>query len=428
MNSRSQEIKEKKSAQTLCLDQHKNHSLFFWVLFLFLALTFYGCGNDQSLPVTTQSGDPQLSSVIIGKTDWLQVSELAKESKEVINSQFVAELQIPGSMAGQGSRCTGFLINDSVIMTNHHCIPNAKYALGVSATFDDGVDENGVSKSARFRCSEFLGSNQALDFALIGCQGTPGSSRGHAILDARVQADKSDLYVIQINCDYYLDPACVEKKLIAHGQLGLTDKKDLNFSHNADTLGGSSGSPVFSAQSHSVIGLHNMGYEAFGAGRGTVNFAVPMLAIIKALVTQYPSIEFTVVEETPTPSAEIETDSFEPNDDLASATDLSDQLFNEESEKINVIQIDNQAISTGEDRDFYSLNLPHPQSLKIHLAFKHAEGDLDIYLLDASGKILKQSAGSKNDENLRATLKAGRYVVMVKGFRNAKASYSLKIQ
>jgi hypothetical protein len=171
-----------------------------------------------------------------------------------------------------------------------------------------------------------------------------------------------------------------------------------------------------------------MGYEAFGAGRGTVNFAVPMLAIIKALVTQYPSIEFTVVEETPTPSAEIETDSFEPNDDLASATDLSDQLFNEESEKINVIQIDNQAISTGEDRDFYSLNLPHPQSLKIHLAFKHAEGDLDIYLLDASGKILKQSAGSKNDENLRATLKAGRYVVMVKGFRNAKASYSLKIQ
>jgi hypothetical protein len=55
-------------------------------------------------------------------------------------------------------------------------------------------------------------------------------------------------------------------------------------SYNADTLGGSSGSPVLSENSHEVIALHHYGFNKDAWGRGTHNSGVRASHVRAALL------------------------------------------------------------------------------------------------------------------------------------------------
>src|SRR5690606_25130968 len=138
------------------------------------------------------------SSVIIGEIDWKETESLAASSREASNARAVGKINLPWA----DSRCTAFLIAEDVIMTNHHCIEQASHAQGVTATFDL-VEGSVESQRQYFDCSEFIGNNAELDFALLRCEGSPGSQYGVVNLAASAASAGSDLYVIHQNCDYY---------------------------------------------------------------------------------------------------------------------------------------------------------------------------------------------------------------------------------
>jgi hypothetical protein len=78
-----------------------------------LVLFATSCGKE------VPSGEFKVSSssIIIGGLDWSEVTNLAEQSEEAVNAKMVAHIDLPFI----GSRCTGFMINDDILMTNHHC-------------------------------------------------------------------------------------------------------------------------------------------------------------------------------------------------------------------------------------------------------------------------------------------------------------------
>jgi hypothetical protein len=110
-------------------------------------------------------------------------------------------------------------------------------------------------------------------------------------------------------------------------------------------------------------------------------------------------------------------DPFEPNDERTRAT----LLFRDRDEAIGVI--------CGND-DFYEVVPQQGCTLRTHLRFVHAEGDLDMELLDkATGNRLGVSNGTSDVEQIDFTApNANRVVVRVHGFSAATNVYRLRIE
>ena len=109
----------------------------------------------------------------------------------------------------------------------------------------------------------------------------------------------------------------------------------------------------------------------------------------------------------------------EPNNSFNSATSLGDR----------------QGVFPGweicypGDVDHYSVALKSGQRLTITIVFKHADGDLELVLLDPAGKVIGASRSSSNNETLvhQATA-AGKYIFAVYGLAGAIAPYSIELQ
>lgn len=241
-------------------------------LFFLLGLIFLSaCDDSSSIPKTTACA--LRAKLIIGNLDWVDFRTSGGTSQDA-NEQTVAQLKVPRLQAN----CTGFLISDDLLMTNNHCVPSASVAVGARAVFRS---VSGLRES--FTCEALVLTNVPLDFSLLRCSGAPGRKYGVVRL-AETPATLGDpVYVIQENCDYIRDPRCLVDKYVAFGRVQRTQKNRLY--HDADTLGGSSGSPVFSELTHDVVALHNAGQpgDALGA---PVNLSVPMGQITRVLRTQ----------------------------------------------------------------------------------------------------------------------------------------------
>lgn len=92
-------------------------------------------------------------------------------------------------------------------------------------------------------------------------------------------------------------------------------------------------------------------------------------------------------------------DSFEPNDTRGSAAGVSPGL-----------QTGLQACS-GDD-DFFALGLLANETIDVDLRFSHAEGDIDLQLLDGSGNVVASGTSGSDDESLSYTVPAnGTYAI-----------------
>ncbi|RIK77373.1 MAG: hypothetical protein DCC68_17415 [Planctomycetota bacterium] len=113
-------------------------------------------------------------------------------------------------------------------------------------------------------------------------------------------------------------------------------------------------------------------------------------------------------------------DRFEANDDPASATDLG--LLGDRTEA-------NLSIHLPNNDDYYRFTAAGTGALNATLAFAHAEGDLDLRLLDAGMNVLAESISADDNEELTFAVDAGgSYYLHVYGFEGAtNASYSLSI-
>lgn len=362
-------------------------------------------GDEDALGVALDGGKDE-AAVILGGIDWQEASSLAEGTAERQNARAVAYLDIPAA----GSRCTGFLIAPDMLMTNHHCIPTAESARGVSAYFRY---EQGAAGDTPVDCSIFVGNDAALDYALLQCASRPGDTLGVIDLDNRAARRSEAVYAIHQNCDYYSDSACAPTKKMSPGSVQTVGNE---IAHSADTLGGSSGSPLFATSSHKVIGLHHSGTGNTGNGRGTMNYAVPMSRIVPALLARYPGLQLgaraPTTPTTPTPPTQ---DLYEPNNTRQGATAV--QLpFASQAARIDA-----------GDVDLFTFN-SNGTSRTIQLAFRHATGDLDVHVFNAGGVEIARSTGTSDTESITSAFPAGQVFVRVSGYRSAVGTYDLTLR
>jgi V8-like Glu-specific endopeptidase len=361
---------------------------------LISSLFLFSCGRQEG----AIAGNPIGSSIIVGNVNWKEISSLSMSNRVRLNSNPVGDIEIPAV----GSRCTGFLISPSVLMTNQHCIPSSGYAQGVKVSFNH---LKGVEKGGRefFICDTFLGNNKKLDFALLECQGRPGDKYGVVQLDNKEMKVEESIYVIQQNCDYYAKRNCDWSKKYSNGKIKKIEEE---LAHDADTLGGSSGSPVFSWDGHKVVAIHHAGYGNNGMGRGYRNYAVPMRLIIPYLAEHFPNLGI---------GGSSGGSKNSDNNSMATAFKLK---LNSKAKGV---------ISNKSDQDYFTFSLDKRKKVVIKLSLASNSGDLDLYLGDKKGKTLAKSESASKNEKLEGYLKAGTYYVLIKGYRGAKGSYSLGV-
>jgi V8-like Glu-specific endopeptidase len=166
--------------------------------------------------------------------------------------------------------CTGFLVSTDLLLTNKHCIENENEAS--SSTADFGYDSPGSTPES-FDVSSLVLSNSSasgLDYTLVRLSGNPGLRYGHVTFDVPDPnfkfIDNPSLLVIE-------HPAGLSKQVSIKdcevGDLqvvGVQEGLKTDFGHHCDTLGGSSGSPVFDIETGKVVGLHHMGFKAAEVG------------------------------------------------------------------------------------------------------------------------------------------------------------------
>jgi len=245
---------------------------------------------------------------IIGYIDWIeynQTGDYAQNSNELA----VAQIKIPSMLAS----CTGFLINEDTIMTNNHCISSPSKSPNVEAIFRS---ENGDRTS--FVCDQFITTNFQYDFTLIKCNNSPGKEFGWVGLSHLKPEIDSQIYLVQENCDYISDPHCVIDKFVAFGK--ILGSQQTRIYHNADTLAGSSGSPIFSEESHQVIAIHNAG-SITSDENSAKNGGVPMYKIRNLIETTTDVIihEFGTAGEFPIGQIETLPEN-EPHEDINDST------------------------------------------------------------------------------------------------------------
>lgn len=244
--------------------------------------------SSSELTIQAQKYPPQ--GITGNSVDWVETSTLESGSPERIHANRVAALtkDAPPYTTNHPSRfCTGFLVGPDLLMTNDHCTRSRNgsdtYAGTIAVfNFENGVDP---SQLEAFRCDTLVRRDILIDVALLRCQAgpigssspvLPGDHRGRGFIDLEDYSelqDGDDIYVINQNCvdgglttPPFTNRTCVPTKKLSRGDLlnyycpnpGTKLGRGYFFDlfHNADTLPGSSGSPIFSATTHKIVGIH----------------------------------------------------------------------------------------------------------------------------------------------------------------------------
>lgn len=218
--------------------------------------------------------------VIVGDLDWQEAATLpAGAGRTAANA--AGYVSIPS----QSSRCSGFLVGRDVVMTNNHCVPDAASAVGVVVNFRY---ETRWDTTGAVRCERFLGTNVALDYTILGCEGFPGDTFGVLNLDDSPVVNGTAISLLHQQCDYFTTPSCVPTKKLSPGT--ITGTRNTNrITHNADMLGGSSGGAIVKAGTSDLVAINNAHVLPPNTnGRGTTNVGVPMSLIVPDLLVRFP--------------------------------------------------------------------------------------------------------------------------------------------
>jgi V8-like Glu-specific endopeptidase len=241
-----------------------------------------------------------LESIINSEDNFLNVYWLFGA---IYSSQAVCLIEIPeGTKKG-----TGFLIGPDLILTNHHVLKNEEYVRKAVARFDYMEDSTGVCKLGRvFRFQPdfyFWSPAEELDYALVRLQDRPlkevtveggelslmdlvlqGKHRGYLTLRPEYVLKEERVNIIQ-------HPDGDPMKVVLTQNYVVNEMSGSRLQYVADTMEGSSGSPVFNKK-WEVVALHHSGApyppdsvgqtikKAF-KGRYRVNEGIPMRAILE---------------------------------------------------------------------------------------------------------------------------------------------------
>lgn len=243
-----------------------------------------------------------LESVINSEDNFLDIYLLFGA---IYSSQAVCRIEVP-ELTAQG---TGFLIGPDLLLTNQHVLKNEDDVKDAVLRFDFRADATGaVPREGRlFKLQpDFYHYSIAeeLDYALVRLQEPPlkeiavqgkvdlsimdltlkGKHRGYLLLRPNNIREHERVNIIQ-------HPDGDPMKVVMTQNYVVDDMSDSRVQYVADTMPGSSGSPVFN-KNWEVVALHHSGTpyppESVGGtlkkawkGRFRVNEGVPIKAILK---------------------------------------------------------------------------------------------------------------------------------------------------
>lgn len=167
---------------------------------------------------------------VIGQLDWIEVSKITDQ-------EIQRNAKTVGVIYFEKSFCNAFVVGQDKIMTNYHCVSKQRQL--ESAEFHlDGVRHN---------CRKLLSTSPTSDSSIIEC-----ANNFPEIVKPRKFLGKTQGYVITNNCNFYANPNCKIKKMISFCEVSVSE---ISLKHGCDTMGGSSGSPVFDEENN-LLGIH----------------------------------------------------------------------------------------------------------------------------------------------------------------------------
>lgn len=188
------------------------------------------------------SGRDQLAS-ILGQDAWI-----------VAAGKSVARLRIIGDN-GRVYPCTGFLVTRDLLLTNQHCIASQTEMESALVDFDYDEESNTFETH---NLAELLQASYDFDYALVRLAQDTG--REPLALAATRVGKKEQLLIIQHPAGEAKQVSIADCKVKGALQEGRGPSKT-DLGHRCDTIGGSSGSPVFRFETQNVIGLHHLGFR-----------------------------------------------------------------------------------------------------------------------------------------------------------------------
>ena len=213
---------------------------------------YYGNGGWESdaLP-------EQVLEKIINTADFVGVRYLDAGAAAARSIGRVNIRDARGTLQGYG---TGFLVSPTLLLTNHHVLPNADTARSSVIEFDyqDGID--GKPRPVQMfplAPGRFYLADRERDFALVAVGAEPGTLAQFGftpLIQAEGKAVIGEFVTI-------VQHPRGEKKQIALRENRIVDVPERFLHYSADTEPGSSGSPVFNDQ-WEVVALHHASVRA----------------------------------------------------------------------------------------------------------------------------------------------------------------------
>ena len=183
------------------------------------------------------------------------------------------------------STCTGTLIDAGHLITNHHCVPglDPNYRVAEASLLLNYLDAETANQVAvRYPVSITpVETSEEMDYSILSVDGNPGSDPrwGYIPLRVRNPEPREELFIIH-------HPAGQPQRLTRRNCRLIDSGQAVSATlirHRCDTLGGSSGSLIFSdnnlSGSFDVVALHYAGFRE--PGPGVYNSAKPLATIVR---------------------------------------------------------------------------------------------------------------------------------------------------
>lgn len=155
---------------------------------------------------------------------------------------------------------TGFLVGPRLLLTNWHVLPDAGSARGNGANFFHERGEAGVGLGETFELDpdHFFLAHERLDFALVGLKAASTLGGTLADVESIPLTESPGKILVGQNINIIQHPEGGPKTWAVQENRLLSIVEEGFLQYTTDTLGGSSGSPVFS-RAWELVGLHHSG-------------------------------------------------------------------------------------------------------------------------------------------------------------------------
>jgi endonuclease G, mitochondrial len=194
----------------------------------------------------------------VGDTlDWIGTSFLTEGS---LVKQAVGYVTV--RYGGKSTTGSGFMISDTLFMTNNHVIASALEAENALVIFNKENDEHGVPlQTTTFKLSPSLffitSPEEELDFSLVHIGEKLSGNLTIEEIGHFVISDSPDKHIIGMNVNIIQHPLDLPKKIVFRNNT-LSYRTDNSLLYETDTETGSSGSPVLN-DDWDLIAIHHWG-------------------------------------------------------------------------------------------------------------------------------------------------------------------------